>query len=93
MRSLIALVPLLFAVSAGAAILAEAPMSDGAMVYLHDTAGPCTGRALQVEHVSQSGERTFGCWVQRAPTHISLVFLDGDIGRIPVEALRPPKGS
>lgn len=93
MRRLIALVPLLFAVSAGAAIQAEAPMADGGTVYLHDTAGPCTGRALQVEHVSKAGERTVGCWVQHAPTHISLVFLDGDIGRIPVEALRPPKGA
>lgn len=91
MRSLIALIPLIFAVSAGAAIVAEAPMSDGAAVYLHDTAGPCTGRALQVEYVAKAGERTWGCWVQNAPTHISLVFLDGDTGAVPVGALRPPK--
>jgi hypothetical protein len=92
MRHLIALVPLLFAVSASAAIKAEAPMADGAMVYLHDTAGPCVGRALQVQYIDAAGASSWGCWVQNAPTHISMVFLDGDIGRVAVEALRPPKG-
>lgn len=79
----------LWAQPASAALIAEAPMSSGAVVLLHDEPGPCKGDALLAEFVDGS-HSVPGCWVDRGG-HIAVVFLDGDVGAIPKTALRPPR--
>ena len=80
----------LVASHAGAAILAEAPAQDEAVIYLHDVAGPRVGQAKLAEFVTPAGERTPGCWVSR-PNSIAVVFLDGDVAAIDLRSLRKPR--
>jgi hypothetical protein len=75
-----------------AKIVAEAPLDGGAVVLLHDQAGPCVGGALLAQFVAADGVITPGCWVKR-PGHVAIVFLDGDVGTVPERELRPPKTS
>lgn len=78
--------------SATAAIKAQADMPGGAMVLLHDEAGPCVAGALLAQYIAADGTVTPGCWVTR-PGHVAIVFLDGDVGAIPLGALKPPKNT
>lgn len=71
----------------------EAPMAGGAVVLLHDEAGPCVGGALFAEYVAADGSKVVpGCWVTR-PGHVAIVFFDGDVGAVPEQALRAPRRS
>lgn len=88
----IAVLALLLCAPAHAKVLAEAPMLDGGVVLLHDEPGPCVGRAQLAEYFNAAGEKTLGCWITRG-AHIALVFFDGDVGSIPITALRTPTGS
>lgn len=78
---------------AQARVLAEAPMEGGAVVLLHDEAGPCVGGAQLAQYISAAGEMTPGCWVLRPSGRIAVVFLDGDISAIEPASLRVPKSS
>ena len=73
-----------------AKVALEAPMGGGAVVLLHDEAGPCVGGALLAEYVSPDGSKVPGCWVKR-PGHVAIVFFDGDVGAVPEGALQKPK--
>jgi hypothetical protein len=77
-------------VSAAAELIAEAELPGGAVVLLFDEAGPCVGDAKRAEYRSAAGEATPGCWVMRQD-RVAIVFLDGDIGAVPISALKPPK--
>jgi hypothetical protein len=85
-----ALLLLACAFAAHAEVIAEAPLDGGAAVLFHDTAGPRMGEAKLVEHIAADGTRTPGCYVLRGDK-LACVFLDGDIGAVPVAALKPPK--
>ena len=80
----------LFMGPAQAKVAMEAQMSGGAVVLLHDEAGPCVGGALFAEYVAADGSRVPGCWVKR-PGHVAIVFFDGDVGAVPEGALQKPK--
>lgn len=76
--------------AAHAEVIAEAPLDGGASVVFHDAPGPCMGEAKLVEHIAADGKRTPGCYVLRGD-RLACVFLDGDIGAVPIAALKPPK--
>ena len=83
------LASILLASSANAAVIGVAENSSG-VILLHNEAGICSGNALQAEWVPLSGPRVLGCWTAGGPT-INAVFLDGDIARIPAQAVQAPK--
>jgi hypothetical protein len=91
MRSI--LLPLLIATSAQAAEpFAVATASTGATVTLHRDAGPCVNGALLAVWSSPDARETVpGCWVIRGAT-VSVSWLDGDRGNIPVADLRRVTG-
>jgi hypothetical protein len=72
-------------------ILGTADMADGSTLVFYNDAGPtCIGPAKRAELVALDGARIGACWVPR-PQHLAVVFFDGDIGAVPVSALKPPK--
>lgn len=73
-----------------AGIVGVADMQNGASIVFHDERGPCIGTARLAAFVSAQGESIPGCWVSRIH-HIAVVFFDGDVGAVPVAALKPPK--
>lgn len=88
---LVACALLLFAGAAHAKVFAEAPMAGGAVVLLHDEAGPCVGGAQLAQYVTAAGEIAPGCWVARPGGTVAIVFLDGDICALSPATLRTPK--
>ncbi len=76
--------------SADAAVLGVADMQDGASIVFHDESGPCKGAAKLASFITAKGDSIPGCWVSRQQ-HIAVVFFDGDVGAVPVAALKPPK--
>ena len=78
------------AVDAEAKIIAEAQVSEGIYVVFHDTSGPCLGEAKLVEYVPKDGNKVPGCWVARGDK-LMCVFLDGDVGAVPMAHLKDPK--
>jgi hypothetical protein len=89
--ALVACALLLFVSTAHAKVLAEAPMQGGAIVLLHDEAGPCVGGAQLAQYVTAAGEITPGCWVVRPSGTVAIVFLDGDVSALSPAILRTPK--
>jgi hypothetical protein len=73
-----------------AGILGVAEMNNGASIVFHDETGPCKGTAKMASFMTAAGESIPGCWVSRVH-HIAVVFFDGDVGAVPVAALKPPK--
>jgi hypothetical protein len=91
MNKAIALLPLgLLSFACHSAVLGVADMQDGASIVFHDESGPCKGAAKLASFITPKGESIPGCWVSRAQ-HIAVVFFDGDVGAVPVAALKPPK--
>lgn len=62
--------------------------SGGALVTLHTDAGPCVGRARLATHatVGSPDPPVPGCWVLDGE-RVSVSWLDGDRGSIPVAQL------
>lgn len=73
---------------AAAAVIGVAE-GEGAHIDFHDDAGPCVGKALRAEHVPDKGTRVAGCWTTDGRL-VFVVFLDGEIARVPAQAVRPP---
>lgn len=88
---------LLLALLAGpvrAAIVAQAEGEGGAVVLLHDDAGPCVGAALRAEFLKPGDPPIPGCWRSTAGgAGVLVVFFDGDVVPIHASLLRPPKKS
>ena len=89
MRTLLITLFALGATGAYAQVIAEATSADGARVVLHEDAGPCVGQARLAEYVPPSGPVVAGCWLA-TPSHITVAFLDGERGKVPVADLRRP---
>lgn len=66
--------------------------TSGGQLELHDTPGPCVGGALAATYrpANPKSEPVQGCWVAR-DGFVYLVFLDGDVGKIPMAAVREPE--
>ena len=63
--------------------------SEAGKIDLHDEPGICLGDAMRAEFVTPAGAVTPGCWTVKG-TAVFVVFLDGDVARIPVGALKAP---
>lgn len=72
-----------------AKVLAVATSADGARIVLHDEAGPCVGDAKLALHIAANGDTVAGCWLT-APGVVTVAFLDGERGTIPVSHLQRP---
>jgi hypothetical protein len=84
--------PLLLALTlpAQAAVVGVAE-GQGAHIALHDDSGGlCVGSALMAEHVPDKGDRIMGCWTVGNGI-VFVVFLDGEIAKFPIQAVKPPK--
>lgn len=89
MRLLAALALVLAAGVAHADVVAIAT-HENIRLELHDTAGPCQGRALWA--VITDGTRSVsGCWVLRHPDQIAIAWMDGDYTTLPIGAFREPE--
>lgn len=64
--------------------------ANGARIELHDEPGQCVGGAMRAEYIARDGSRVPGCWTQRRPDLVGVVFMDGDVATVPIEAIRPP---
>lgn len=83
---------LALALPAQAAVVGVAE-GEGAHIALHDDAGGlCVGQARMAEHVPDKGARVAGCWTT-ANGLVFVVFLDGEIARFPMQAVKPPKST
>jgi hypothetical protein len=80
---------LLLCTSAHSAVIGVADIPAGS-VLLHDEARMCVGDALYAEWVPVSGARVAGCWTAGGPS-VNVVFLDGEIARIPAQMIKAPK--
>lgn len=56
-------------------------------IELHQDRGPCQGHAKRAAYVAPNGESVGGCWITQGQV-VGLVFLDGDVARIPIAALQ-----
>jgi hypothetical protein len=93
MTKAFALLPLaLLTATCNAGILGVAEMQNGASIVFHDESGPCKGTAKLASFMTPQGDAIPGCWVSRVH-HIAVVFFDGDVGAVPVAALKPPKNA
>lgn len=62
-------------------------------IDLHDEQGSvCAGRALRAEFVAHDGTRIGGCWTASGVV-AHVVFFDGDIAQVPLQALSKPQGA
>lgn len=81
---------LLLALESQAAVVGVVPLRGGAQLRLHDVPGICVDGALLVEYAAHGKPVLAGCWVRRGDT-IQAVFLDGDSGELPVQAVQKPE--
>lgn len=58
-------------------------------IELSDESGICMGTARAAAYVAGDGTKTPGCWTGMQGG-VFVVFLDGEIARIPMSAIRPP---
>ena len=65
-------------------------LRNGAHLRLHDQPGICVNGALLVEYVAPGKPVLAGCWT-RAGDMLRAVFLDGDSGEVPIEAVKRPE--
>jgi hypothetical protein len=89
MRYILAACLALAALSADAKVIAIAQSGDGARIVLHDEAGPCVGSAKLAEYVPLSGAIVQGCWLA-VPGSVTVSFLDGERGKVPLENMTKP---
>lgn len=88
-----ALVLLLAALPALAAPIYTAPLNDGSSIVLTDDAGPCVGQARLALWVSRDARTQVpGCYAPPAPgaEAVFVLFLDGELAKVPLAALRKP---
>lgn len=87
------LIPILLLAGACAAAFAKpvgvAKGPTGNVVF-YDERGMCVGEALRAEYVEQGKPTIPGCYTAQGP-YLLVVFLDGDIARVPMQAVEPPK--
>lgn len=63
---------------------------NGSIVF-HDEAGAvCVGEARRAEYREPGKPAIGGCWTANGPL-LLVVFFDGDIARVPMQAVEPPK--
>ena len=64
-------------------------MHNGAVLRLKATqAPPCIGESKNAEWVSADAtKRIAGCW-RALPEHVRVVYMDGDISRIPYDEVK-----
>lgn len=60
-------------------------------ILLHSTRGLCTVKALRAQFVDKKGRYTEGCWKVVDEGNIQVVFLDGDVVRVPMSAFKKPE--
>lgn len=84
------LLSLLLATQAQAAVFGIVQLRSGAHLRLHDQPGICVHGALLVEYVAPGKPVLAGCWT-RAGDVMRVVFLDGDSGDVPIEAVKRPE--
>lgn len=82
---------LLGAAPARAEVVAMAKMENGQLELRNDR-GPCVKEARQAVYVGNDGERIDGCYSVH-PMGVFVVFMDGEISRIPRQLLRKPDGT
>ncbi len=88
----LAIVTLLLCLPAHAAVVAVVETSAGT-INLHDTAGPCFGNARFAEYISvDASVKIGGCYLSNGMA-VRVVFLDGDVADIPVNALKKPRST
>jgi uncharacterized protein YraI len=81
---------LILAASAAQADVVAIATNENIRLELHDTAGPCQGRALWA--VITDGKRTVsGCWAPKPPAEIAVAWLDGDYTVFPISVFREPE--
>ena len=81
---------LLIAASAAQADVVAIATHENIRLELHDTAGPCQGRALWA--VITDGTRAVsGCWVPKPPAEIAVAWLDRDYTVFPISVFREPE--
>jgi hypothetical protein len=79
------------AFSAHAEVVGIVQLSAGASLRLHSEPGICVGPARKAEYVPLHKPVIVGCWVLRPDDTITVAFLDGDAGVVPVAAVRKPE--
>jgi hypothetical protein len=89
MRYILAASLALAALSAEAKVIAIAQSGDGARIVLHDEPGPCVGAAKMAEYVPRDGAVVRGCWLA-IPGNVTVAFLDGERGTVPIDHLKKP---
>lgn len=77
---------------AHASIIGVVDSVDGDRLEFHDSAGACVGEALHVEYIRADQRKVPGCYVVRNGA-AQIVFFDGDVGVVPVAAIRRPKAA
>ena len=81
---------LLIAASAAQADVVAVATHQNIRLELHNTAGPCQGRALWA--AITDGKRTVsGCWIPQPPDQIAVAWLDGDYTTLPISVFREPE--
>lgn len=90
MNRILVLVFLLLATQAQAAVFGIVQLRSGAHLRFHDSPGICVHGALLVEYVAPGKPVLAGCWT-RAGDVMRVVFLDGDSGDVPIEAVKRPE--
>ncbi len=71
-----------------AALVGFVPDVDGSRIDLYTEAGMCVGAARRAEWVPRQGARVGGCWLLRDGV-VVVVFLDGDVAVVLVQAVKP----
>ena len=87
MRYILAASLALAAASPQAREIAFAQSADGARIVLHDQAGPCAGSAKLAEYIPLKGNVVIGCWLA-LPSNVTVSFLDGERGTVPLGDLK-----
>lgn len=81
---------LLIAAGAANADVVAIATHENIRLELHNTAGPCQGRALWA--VITDGKNTVsGCWVPKPPAEISVAWMDGDYTTLPIGVFKEPE--
>lgn len=82
---------LLLACQAQADVVGVVQLPAGAVLRLHDEAGVCVAPALRAEYLPMGKPAIPGCWVMRTNATVTVAFLDGDVGSVPVQMIRKPE--
>jgi hypothetical protein len=88
MRLLLTLLGVAATLPASAAVVGVVE-GQGSHIDFHDEPGICVGNALKAEHVPDKGARVQGCYTVGNGL-VFVVFLDGEIAKVPAQAIKPP---